>query len=93
MTDDQITDAIAAEIVQRVEQTHKAPSPEFLERIVRLYTLQSVGWMERKPSNKKLARRLRTDPQRLSEDFKRALKKARRTYEERFPEDVPPLDS
>lgn len=89
MTDDQITDAIAAEIVQRVRERHPHVSHPFMRRLVRLYTLQATGQAPApgRITNAELSRHFGIDPQRLSEDFHRALARAYRAYQERYPED------
>lgn len=88
MTDDQITDAIAAEIVQRVESAHPQLSPRFRRQLVSLYTRQALGVLPPpgKIKNKQLAHALGHDPKRLSEEFTQALAHAWLAYQERFPE-------
>lgn len=88
MTDDQITDAIAAEIVQRVQTSHPDASPAFRRRLVRLYTLQAAGLASPpgKITDAELGQHLGLDHRRVSEVRNTALTRAYLTYQTRFPE-------
>lgn len=88
MTDDQINDAIATEVVARIDATHPALSPRFRRLLVSLYTRQALGLVAppRRISDVELGAHLGIDPRRIGEDRARALARAYRTYQERFPE-------
>jgi hypothetical protein len=87
LTDDQITDRIAAEVVARIADTHPAASPAFRRLLVRLYTLQAVGHAPQpgQITNDDLGQHLQLDPRRISETCARGLARAWHTYQTRFP--------
>jgi hypothetical protein len=82
LTDDDddaaITEAIASEVVARVERSHPHASPAFWRLLVRLYTLQACGKLPPPGiiSDQQLADHLGMDFRRLSETRLTALTKA-----------------
>lgn len=88
LTDDQINDAIAAEIVARIKATHKNLSPKFRRQLVSLYTRQALGIVPPpgRITDRQLGIWLDRDPRRLGEDRAQALARAWQAYQDRFPE-------
>jgi len=88
LTDDQIADAIAEEVVRRIAESHPHATGKFLRMLVRLYTRQATG-AEKPPgriTDSALADYFGEAPQRISETRASGLARAYQSYRARFPE-------
>lgn len=93
LTDEQtdaIAEGVADDVTERILREHPRSSPEFRKLLVELYIRQATA--SENPAglrnSGKLAAYLGVPAQRLSEDLQRALIKARRAYQQRYPEDL-----
>ena len=88
LSDEQITERIAEEVVARVTASHPSATSQFRRILVALYTAQATG-AELPPgriTDARLATYFGEAPQRISEARASGLARAWREYHERFPE-------
>ena len=86
--DDDLTDAIAEEIVARVERSHPQADPAFRRRLVHLYTAQALGVAPQPGAITavELAEWLGMSKQRVSDAAASGLARAWQTMRRRYPE-------
>ena len=86
--DDDLTDAIAEEIVARVERSHPQADPAFRRRLVHLYTAQALGVAPQPGviTAVELAEWLGMSKQRISDAAATGLARAWNICRRRYPE-------
>lgn len=77
LTDDQITDAIAAEVASRLQASHPMVTAPMRKRLVKLYTAQAVGIVPPpgRITDAQLGQYLGSDHRRISETRHRAIER------------------